>query len=53
MRKLVGDEALYYKHNENGDLVGIVSTHVDNFSLAGTEDFLLTMTEEIRKTLDI
>ena len=53
LRKLVGDEALYYKHNENGDLVGIVSTHVDDFSLAGSEEFLSTVTEEIRKTLDI
>ena len=53
LRKLVGDEALYYKHNENGDFVGIVSTHVDDFSLAGLEDFLNTVTEEIRKTLDI
>ena len=53
LRKLVGDEALYYKHNENGDLVGMISTHVDDFSLAGSEDFLISVTEEIRKTLDI
>merc|ERR1712030_169015 len=53
LRKLVGDEALYYKHNENGDLVGMISTHVDDFSLAGSEDFLIMVTEEIRKTLDI
>merc|ERR1712105_43727 len=53
LRKLVGDEALYYKHSKNGDLIGIVSTHVDDFSLAGSEYFLNTVTEEIRKALDI
>ena len=35
LKKLIGDEAVYYKQNENGDLVGMVSTHVDDFSLAG------------------
>merc|ERR1712237_119491 len=47
------DEALYYKHNTNGDLIGIISTHVDDFSLAGSEEFLNTVTEEIGKALDI
>merc|ERR1712030_28250 len=40
LKKLSGDEALYYKHNKNGDLEGMVSTHVDDFSLAGMKDFL-------------
>ena len=53
LRKLEGDEALYFKNNENGDLVGMVSTHVDDFNLAGTESFLAMVTEEIRKELDI
>ncbi len=53
MKKLIGDEALYYKHNKNGELIGLMSTHVDDFSLAGTEEFLNTATEEIRKNLDI
>ena len=53
LKKLVGDEALYYKHNENGDLIGLLSTHVDDFSLAGTEEFLSSVTEEIGKSLDI
>ena len=31
----------------------MVSTHVDDFSVAGTEDFMAAITEEIRKVLDI
>ena len=31
----------------------MVSTHIDDFSLAGTKDFLDAVTEEIKKTLDI
>merc|ERR1712030_248662 len=53
LKKLIGDEALYYKHNKNEELIGLMSTHVDDFSLAGTEEFLNTATEEIRKNLDI
>ena len=34
-------------------LEGLVSTHVDDFNLAGSEKFLLSVTEEIRKVLDI
>ena len=46
LKKLDGDEALYYKHNENGDLEGMISTHVDDFNLAGSEEFLDTVTEK-------
>ena len=52
-KKLTVEEALYYKHNKNGDLEGMVSTHVDDFSLAGSKSFLDAVTEEIGKTLDI
>ena len=43
LKKLVGDEALYYKHDENGKLIGLLSTHVDDFSLAGTEVKLVSI----------
>merc|ERR1712030_114011 len=49
LKKLDGDKALYYKHDKYGDLMGLMSTHVDDFSLAGTKEFLETATEEIRK----
>ena len=35
MKRLDGDEALYYKRNEQGDLEGMISTHVDDFDWAG------------------
>ena len=53
LKKLEGDEAMYYKINKDGNLEGLVSTHVDDFNLAGSEKFLLSVTEEIRKVLDI
>merc|ERR1712055_1227723 len=36
---MVGDEAFYYLHRD-GKLHGAVLTHVDYFTLAGTEEFL-------------
>merc|ERR1711984_14279 len=53
LRKVDGDEALYYKQDNNGELIGLLSTHVDDFSLAGTAKFLETATEEIKKHLDV
>ena len=46
-------EALYFKNNENGNLEGMISTHIDDFNLARSEKFLETMTEEIKKVLDV
>ena len=31
----------------------MVSTHVDNFTLAGKDDFIANITEEISKALDV
>ena len=31
LRILDGDEAFYFRHDENGDLEGMVSSHVDDF----------------------
>ena len=36
---LDGDEAFYFRHDENGNLEGMISSHVDDFILAGTEKF--------------
>ena len=33
LRKLVGDEALYFKNDKNGDLDIMISTHIDDFNL--------------------
>ena len=53
LRKLDGDEAVYYMINEKGDLEGMVSTHVDDFDLAGKARFVDKVTEEIGKALDV
>ena len=53
LKKLEVDEAMYYKHDKDGELMGLLSTHVDDFSLAGTAEFLETVTEEVKRTLDI
>ena len=53
LRKLDGDEAVYYMIGEEGDLEGMVSTHVDDFDLAGRKRFVNRITEEIGKALDV
>ena len=40
MAPLTGDEAFYFKRNENG-LIGCLLTHVDDFLIAGTDDFVV------------
>ncbi len=35
LKKLEGDEAMYFKINKDGNLESLVSTHVDDFNLAG------------------
>ena len=49
LRKLDGDEAVYYKIDEIGDLEGMVSTHVDDFDLTEKARFVNKVTEEIGK----
>ena len=39
LKVMDGNKAFYYLHEE-GELKGAVQTHVDNFSLAGTADFI-------------
>ena len=53
LRKLDGDEAVYYMMNEHGNWEGMVLTHVDDFDLAGTTKFVYKVTEEIGKALDV
>ena len=53
LRRLEGDEAMYFKKNKEGDLEGLISTHVDDFNLAGSDSFLEAVTEEIKKVLDV
>ena len=53
LRILDGDEAFYFRHDENGNLEGMVSSHVDDFILAGTNRFLEEITKKIADKLEI
>ena len=50
LKRLDGDEALYYETDDSGNLEGMISTHVDDFDLAGKERFVDKITAEIKKT---
>merc|ERR1712041_24961 len=53
LRKLDGDEVVYYKLNEEGNLAGMVSTHIDDFDVAERKKFVEMLTKEISKVLDV
>ena len=46
LKIMEGDEAFYYQHQE-GELKGGVITHMDDFTLAGTEEFIDKVLENI------
>ena len=45
-----GDEAFYFTHRDN-ELVGMIMTHVDDFVIAGKEDYLEKIGGKIRTNL--
>ena len=53
LKRLEGDEDYYYKHNDDGELEGMVSTHMDDFNLVGTNRFVTLLTDKFGKALDI
>ena len=53
MKRLPGDEAFYYCHDDKGVLEGMISSHVDDFILAGKDEFINEITEKVKKKLDI
>ena len=52
LQKLEGDEAIYYKKDENRELEGMVPTFVDDFDLAGTKSFVERVTKKVSAYLD-
>ena len=52
MKVMEGDKAFYYLHEE-GVLKGMVITHVDDFTLAGTADFIREVLEMVEKELTV
>ena len=47
-----GDEAFYYQH-DGKNLIGMVITHVDDFSVAGTKDFIEDLTLSVQNALTV
>ena len=52
LRNASGDEAFYYQHDGN-NLVGMVITHVDDFSIAGTKKFVDNLIEKVQGALTV
>ena len=52
LKVLEGDEAFYYLHRD-GELIGAVITHVDDFTLAGTEDFINKIINAVSEELTV
>ena len=52
LKVMEGDEAFYYLHRD-GELLGAVITHVDDFTLAGTESFIKEVLETISRELTV
>ena len=52
IKTVPGDEAFYYRH-KNGKLEGMILTHVDDFQIAGTEEFLKEVREELKTKLKV
>ena len=52
LKVMEGDEAFYYLH-QDGELLGAVITHVDDFTLAGTESFIKEVLETISRELTV
>ena len=46
------DEALFYHHNKNGNLDGLLILHVDDFLVAGSESFLANLPNHLMKRFD-
>ena len=47
------DNALFLWHDDNGMLIEIVVSHVDDFAFAGSYTFHTTVTEKFKKTFKI
>ena len=52
LKVMEGDEAFYYLHRD-GDLIGTVITHVDDFTLARTDAFINEVIETVSRELTV
>ena len=47
MKTVSGDEAFFYMHNNKGELMGICILHVDDFLIAGNQEFHLKVGKQL------
>ena len=52
LKVMEGDEAFYYLHRD-GELIGTVITHVDDFTLAGTKAFVDEVIDTVSRDLTV
>lgn len=52
LKVMEGDETFYYLHR-NRELMGAVIIHVDDFTLAGTEEFIKEVLETVGRELTV
>ena len=53
IKRFPGDEGFYYCHGEKVVLEGMISSYVDDFILAGKDEFVEDITEKLKEKLDI
>ena len=53
MKRLEGDEAVYYMMNKEGNLDEMISTCVDDFDLAGNTSIVDLITKKMSEALDV
>ena len=47
------DPAVFYSFNSRGELQGVIGTHVDDFLMAGTQDWLKVTTSKIAAQFEL
>ena len=52
LKTLPGDDAVYYEH-KNGKLMGIILSHVDDFTIAGTREFVNRIVSGIKRKFTV
>ena len=51
--KVLEEDKAFYNLHQDGNLIGGVITHVDDFTLAGTEDFIKEIIETNSRELNV
>ena len=52
LKTLPGDDAVYYEH-KNGKLMGLILSHVDDFTIAGTREFVKRIVSGIQERFTV